>query len=68
MQVRRRLTYFGPIIRAGARRSALARAELEEALEVIARLAPNTELIGPPDRFSGATGVREVDRMETIFV
>jgi len=58
-----------PIFGAGAHRclgEALARAELEEALAAIARLAPNTRLVGAPPRLSDI-GLRQVDRMQVAF-
>lgn len=58
-----------PIFGAGAHRclgEALARAELEEALVAIARLAPNTRLIGAPPRLSDI-GLRQVDQMHVAF-
>jgi cytochrome P450 len=58
-----------PIFGAGAHRclgEALARAELEEALVAIARLAPNTKLIGAPPKLSDI-GLRQVDQMRVAF-
>jgi cytochrome P450 family 103 len=58
-----------PIFGAGAHRclgEALARAELEEALVAIARLAPNTSLIGAPPKLSDI-GLRQVDQMQVRF-
>ncbi|MGE0409667.1 MAG: cytochrome P450 [Amphiplicatus sp.] len=55
---------------AGAHRclgEALARAELEETIAAIARLAPNTALVGPPPRLAGQHAVRAVDRMQVAF-
>ena len=55
-----------PVFGAGAHRclgEALARAELEEALAALARLAPRAELAGPPPRLSGLTGARAIDAM-----
>jgi cytochrome P450 len=46
---------------------ALARAELEETLAVIAREAPGTTLIGEPPRIEGLAGIRRVDRMEVAL-
>lgn len=58
-----------PIFGGGAHRclgEALARAEMEETLAVIARLAPNTELIGAfPKLAPGA--IREIDQMRVAF-
>jgi cytochrome P450 len=58
-----------PIFGAGAHRcvgEALARAELEETMAVIARLAPNTELIGEiPKLAPGA--IRQVGAMRVRF-
>ena len=58
-----------PIFGAGAHRclgEALARAELEEALVAIARLAPNTRLVGAPPKLSDI-GLRQVDQMQVAF-
>lgn len=55
-----------PVFGAGAHRclgEALARAELEEALAALARLAPGARMIGAPPRLSGVAGVRGVDAM-----
>lgn len=55
---------------AGAHRclgEALARAELEETIATIARLAPNSKLVGAPPRLSGLRAVRSVDRMEVVL-
>jgi hypothetical protein len=58
-----------PIFGAGAHRcvgEALARAEMEETLAVIARLAPNTQLVGPfPTLAPGA--IRQVGPMRVAF-
>jgi cytochrome P450 len=58
-----------PIFGGGAHRclgEALARAEMEETLAVIARLAPNTELIGAfPKLNPGA--IRQIDQMRVAF-
>jgi cytochrome P450 len=54
---------------AGAHRcagEALARVELEEVLAAIARLAPDTQIIGPAPRL-GAGAIRAVDQMHVAF-
>ena len=54
---------------AGAHRcvgEALARAEMEETMAVIARLAPNTKMIGNPPKY-GAGGIRPIDQMRVAF-
>jgi len=54
---------------AGAHRcvgEALARAEMEETMAVIARLAPNTKLIGNPPKY-GSGGIRPIDQMQVAF-
>lgn len=54
---------------AGAHRclgEALARAELEETLAVIARDAPNTTLVVAP-KITGLGGIRRIDKMEVAF-
>jgi hypothetical protein len=58
-----------PVFGAGAHRclgEALARAELEEALAAIAKLAPNTKLVGAPPKLSHL-GLRQVDQMHVAF-
>lgn len=58
-----------PVFGAGAHRcagEALARAELEEAVAAIARLAPKSALVGkPPELLPG--GIRQVDAMQVAF-
>lgn len=59
-----------PIFGAGAHRcagEALAKAELEETLAQLARLAPNARLVGAPPRLQPGA-IRKVDRMEVEFV
>jgi len=54
---------------AGAHRcvgEALARAEMEEVLATIARLAPNTKLIGPPPTLQPGA-IRQVSPMQVAF-
>ncbi|MEL6828868.1 MAG: cytochrome P450 [Pseudomonadota bacterium] len=54
---------------AGAHRcvgEALARAEMEETLAVIARLAPNTKLVGDPPKY-GSGAIRPIDQMQVAF-
>ncbi len=46
---------------------ALARAEMEESIATIARLAPNTVMIGKPPTIKGAAAIRQIDRMEVEF-
>jgi hypothetical protein len=58
-----------PVFGAGAHRclgEALARAELEEALSAIAKLAPNTKLFGAAPKLSHL-GLRQVDQMQVAF-
>lgn len=58
-----------PIFGGGAHRcagEALAKAEMEETLATIAKLAPNTELIGDFPRLA-AGGIRQIDRMEVAL-
>lgn len=58
-----------PIFGAGAHRcvgEALARAEMEEALATIARLAPNTLLVGDFPRLAMGA-IRQVDQMRVSF-
>ncbi|MEM7525191.1 MAG: cytochrome P450 [Pseudomonadota bacterium] len=55
-----------PVFGAGAHRclgEALARAELEEALATLIRLAPGAALVGPPPRLRGVSGARAIDQM-----
>lgn len=58
-----------PVFGAGAHRcagEALARAEMEETLATIARIAPNTTLVGAfPNLAPGA--IRQIDRMEVAL-
>ena len=46
---------------------ALARAEMEEVLASVARLAPGTTLEGTPPRLRGVGAIRQIDRMEVAF-
>lgn len=46
---------------------ALARAEMEESIAAIARLAPNTRMIGPPPTIRGAAAIRHIDAMQVEF-
>ncbi|GAM97308.1 putative cytochrome P450 hydroxylase [alpha proteobacterium U9-1i] len=58
-----------PIFGAGAHRcvgEALARAEMEEVLAAIARLAPNTELVGDFPRLTPGA-IRQVGQMSVAF-
>ncbi|MEM7190305.1 MAG: cytochrome P450 [Pseudomonadota bacterium] len=55
-----------PVFGAGAHRclgEALARAELEEALATLARLAPQVTLVGQPPVLRGVSGARTIDQM-----
>jgi cytochrome P450 len=58
-----------PIFGSGAHRcvgEALARAEMEETLTTIARLAPHTKLVGDFPRLTPGA-IRQVDRMQVAF-
>ena len=58
-----------PIFGGGAHRcvgEALARAELEEALAAIARLAPNTTLVGDFPRLAPGA-IRQIDQMRVAL-
>ncbi|MEZ5922044.1 MAG: cytochrome P450 [Parvularculaceae bacterium] len=46
---------------------ALARAEMEESIATIARLAPNTRIIGKPPTIKGSAAIRHIDAMTVEF-
>lgn len=46
---------------------ALARAEMEESIATIARLAPRTKLIGKPPTIKGSAAIRHIDAMTVEF-
>jgi len=46
---------------------ALARAEMEESIATIARLAPNTKMIGAPPKIRGTAAIRHIDAMTVEF-
>ena len=46
---------------------ALARAEMEESIATIARLAPKTRIIGKPPTIRGAAAIRHIDEMTVEF-
>ncbi len=46
---------------------ALARAEMEESIATIARLAPHTRLIGKPPTIKGSAAIRHIDAMTVEF-
>ena len=46
---------------------ALARAEMEESIATIARLAPNVRMIGKPPTIKGAAAIRHIDAMTVAF-
>lgn len=46
---------------------ALARAEMEESIATIARLAPNTKLVGKPPTIKGSAAIRQIDAMTVEF-
>lgn len=46
---------------------ALARAEIEECLALIADEAPDIRLAGPPPRVEGYLAIREIDRCQVAF-
>lgn len=60
-----------PVFGAGEHRclgEALARAELEEALAALCRLAPRTELTGPPPQLRGLGATRTVSEMRCRLI
>lgn len=61
---------YHPVFGLGAHRclgEALARAELEETLSAIARLAPGIRLIGAPPVLRGVAGARTIDQMQVAL-
>ncbi|MFN3958882.1 MAG: cytochrome P450 [Parvularculaceae bacterium] len=55
---------------AGAHRclgEALARAEMEESIATIARLAPGTRIVGKPPTITGHVAIRSIDAMTVEF-
>ena len=46
---------------------ALARAEMEESIATIARLAPDTRIIGKPPTIKGSAAIRHIDAMTVEF-
>lgn len=46
---------------------ALARAEMEESIATIARLAPKTRIVGKPPTIRGAAAIRHIDAMTVEF-
>ncbi|MEZ5914559.1 MAG: cytochrome P450 [Parvularculaceae bacterium] len=46
---------------------ALARAEMEESIATIARMAPNTKMIGAPPKIRGTAAIRHIDAMTVEF-
>jgi hypothetical protein len=46
---------------------ALARAEMEESIATIARLAPKTRIIGKPPTVKGSAAIRHIDAMAVDF-
>jgi hypothetical protein len=46
---------------------ALARAEMEEAIATIARLAPDTRIVGKPPTITGHVAIRAIDAMTVEF-
>lgn len=47
---------------------ALARAEMEESIATIARLAPNTRIVGKPPTIKGHVAIRHIDAMTVEFL